>query len=90
MPNDTVVEAIIDEEAGAFVPSVPVIAVFADADRLFDVAAVLLSPLTSAWAVTRVAGSAHRVSDAIKLSARQILDVPLPADALPGPKERRS
>ena len=73
-----VVEAIVDE-AGAFVPSVPVIAVFADADRLFDVAAVLLAPFTSAWAVTRVAGSALS-GDAIKLSAKQILDVPLPAD----------
>ena len=52
-----VVEAIVDE-AGGLVPSVPVIAVCAEPRRLFDVAAVLLSPLTSAWAVRRSAGSA--------------------------------
>lgn len=74
-----VVEAVVDE-VGAFVPSVPVIAVKARVDRLFDVAAVLLSPHTSAWAVRRTAGAALG-TDAIKLSAKQILDVPLPADA---------
>lgn len=74
-----VLEAVVDE-AGALVPSVPVIAVCAAEDRLFDVAAVLLAPCTSAWAVRRAGGTALG-TDAIKLSAKQVLDVPLPADA---------
>jgi hypothetical protein len=74
-----VVEAIVDE-VGGLVPSVPVIAVCAEPRRLFDIAAVLLSPLTSAWAVRRSAGSAL-TGDAIKLAAKQVLDVPVPADA---------
>lgn len=73
-----VVEAIVDP-GGDLVPSVPVIAVWAEPDRLFDLAAVLLAPWTSAWAVRRTAGAALS-ADAIKLSAKQILDIPLPAD----------
>lgn len=75
-----VVEALVDD-TGALVPSVPVIAVCPDPDRLFDVAAVLLAPCTSAWAVRRAAGAALD-ADAIKLAATQILEVPLPADTV--------
>ncbi|MDQ6695855.1 MAG: N-6 DNA methylase [Actinomycetota bacterium] len=73
-----VVEALVDER-GVMVPSVPVIAVSADPNRLFDVAAALLAPFTSAWAVRRAAGAALG-ADAIKLAATQLLEVPLPAD----------
>lgn len=73
-----VVEAVVDAD-GALLPSVPVIAVCADPARLFDVAAVLLAPHTSAWAVRRAAGTALS-ADAIKLSAKQVLDAPLPRD----------
>jgi len=74
-----VVEALVDE-LGICIPSVPVIAVCAQPDRLFEVAAALLAPCTSAWAVRRAAGTALG-TDAIKLAAKQILEVPLPADA---------
>lgn len=74
-----VVEALVDE-VGTCVPSVPVLAVCAQPSRLFEVAAALLAPCTSAWAVRRAAGTALG-ADAIKLAAKQILEVPLPADA---------
>jgi hypothetical protein len=42
--------------------------------------AALLAPPASAWAATHLGGSA-RTGDAIKLSARQILELPVPVDA---------
>jgi hypothetical protein len=73
-----VVEAAVDE-AGAWVPSVPVLSVEADPDDLWLVAAVLLAPPVTAWALDRVAGTALS-ADAIKLTARHVLEVPTPAD----------
>ncbi|MEY2434865.1 MAG: hypothetical protein QOC92_4590 [Acidimicrobiaceae bacterium] len=72
-----VLEAAVDVD-GTWVPSTPVIAVHAEPDALFRVAAVLLAPAASAWAASAYAGVAL-TSDAIKLSARQVLDIPLPA-----------
>lgn len=74
-----VLEAAADVD-GAWVPSTPVIAVHAAPDDLFAVAAVLSAPPVSAWAAARYAGVAL-AADAIKLSARQVLDVPLPPDS---------
>jgi predicted RNA methylase len=73
-----VVEAAVDV-AGAWVPSTPVISVHADAADLWRIAALLTAPAVSAWAMRHHAGAALN-PDAIKLSARQLLDVPLPAD----------
>jgi hypothetical protein len=73
-----VLEAAVDAR-GTWVPSTPVIAVHADAELLQRVAAVLLAPPVSAWAATTYGGVAL-ASDAIKLSARQVLEIPLPAD----------
>ncbi|MEY2421192.1 MAG: hypothetical protein QOI95_1259 [Acidimicrobiaceae bacterium] len=72
-----VLEAAVDA-GGTWVPSTPVIAVHASPDVLGRVAAVLLAPPVSAWAASRYAGVAL-ASDAIKLSARQVLEIPLPA-----------
>jgi hypothetical protein len=72
-----VVEAAVDHDGG-WVPSTPVISVAAPAERLDHVAAVLLSPPVTAWALRRYAGSAL-VTGAVKLAARQVLEVPLPA-----------
>jgi hypothetical protein len=72
-----VLEAAVDID-GTWVPSTPVIAVHTQNDALFQVAAVLLAPPVSAWAASGYAGVAL-TSDAIKLSARQVLDIPLPA-----------
>jgi hypothetical protein len=73
-----VLEAAIDVD-GAWFPSTPVIAVHADTGLLGRVAAVLLAPPISAWAASAYAGVAL-TSEAIKLSARQVLEIPLPTN----------
>jgi hypothetical protein len=73
-----VLETIVDEQ-GAWFPSVPTIAVTTEPDRLWEAAAVVMAPPISAWALGRHLGAALS-SDAIKVSARQLLDAPLPRD----------
>ncbi|HEY2814198.1 MAG TPA: N-6 DNA methylase [Acidimicrobiales bacterium] len=73
-----VVEVAVDAR-GRWVPSTPVIAVQADPVQLWRVAAALSAPAVSAWAMRRHAGAALS-PDAIKLSAAQVLEVPLPWD----------
>jgi hypothetical protein len=73
-----VVEVLVDE-TGRIWPSVPVIAVVAPSERLWAVAAVLASPPVSALGLRRHAGAALS-GDAIKMSARQLLEIPLPPD----------
>lgn len=73
-----VLEAVVDT-AGDLWPSVPVISVEAPTDRLFDIVAVLLAPPVSAWAMAHFGGAALS-ADAIKLSARQVGQIPLPLD----------
>lgn len=73
-----VVEAVVDA-AGDMVPSTPVVAVHCPPDRSWHVAAALVSPVTSAVAFARVAGAALS-SQTIKLSAKQVLELPLPLD----------
>jgi hypothetical protein len=76
-----VVEAAVDE-AGAWVPSVPVLSVECDAPDLWHLAAALLSPAVSAFARDRWCGTAL-VDDTIKLAAPDIatLPAPRPSDA---------
>lgn len=73
-----VIEAYVDE-VGVDVPCTPVIAVHAPVDRLWHVAAALSAPCISAHALALVAGAALS-AQAIKLAARQVLDLPLPVD----------
>jgi hypothetical protein len=73
-----VVEVAVDEH-GTAVPSTPVIAVHADLAQLWHLAAAVSAPPVSALARLRTYGSALSAS-ALKLSARQVLDLPLPAD----------
>jgi len=73
-----VLEAAVDVE-GDWFPSVPTIAVVADEGRLWDAAAVILAPPTTAWAMQRHVGAALS-ADALKVSAKQLLDAPLPVD----------
>jgi SAM-dependent methyltransferase len=76
-----VLEAVADER-GAWLPSVPVIALLPDrADDLWSLAAVLTAPPVSAWALQRHVG-AGLGPRTLKLSAREVLDLPLP-DASP-------
>lgn len=74
-----VLEAAIDHD-GTWVPSTPVIAIHASRPDLARVAALLVAPPVSAWARSTFPGVAL-ASDAIKLSARQVLDIPMPAGA---------
>jgi hypothetical protein len=71
-----VVEAVVDAD-GAWLPCTPVITL--TGPRLWHAAAVLLSPPVTAWAL-RTYGGAALSSDAIKLSASQVLAAPLPGD----------
>ena len=74
------IEAAADP-AGRYVPVTPVIAVVpADPTDLDRLLAALLAPAASAWALRHYGGTALS-SDAVKLSARQVLDIPLPGDA---------
>lgn len=74
-----VVEAVVDE-TGRWLPSVPTITVVPQAtDRLWHVLAVLLAPPVTAHAATTYAGTALSMR-AVKLSARQVAAIPLPAD----------
>jgi len=74
-----VVEVVVDE-AGELLPSVPVISVEAPADRVWDLAAALSSPPVTAWLLERTIGSGLS-ADAVRLSARLLLEVPLPTNA---------
>jgi hypothetical protein len=74
-----VLEAAVDEH-GTWWPSVPVIAVVpSDPADVWRLAAVLLAPPVCAWAWARHAGGALG-GDAIKLAAREVLELPLPTD----------
>jgi SAM-dependent methyltransferase len=73
-----VVEAVVDEH-GDLLPSVPVISVEAPADRLWDLAAALMAPPVTAWLLERTIGSGLS-ADAVRLSAKLLLQVPLPTN----------
>jgi tRNA1(Val) A37 N6-methylase TrmN6 len=75
-------EPLADPE-GTLLPSTPVLTVTPIAiGDLWRLAAVLASPVATAIAYERTAGSALSAS-AIKLAARQVLELPLPAHAEP-------
>ncbi|MGH1492953.1 MAG: N-6 DNA methylase [Acidimicrobiales bacterium] len=73
-----ILEPLIDR-TGTLVPATPLIAVHGDPDDLSLIAAVLLAPPVVAWAWQRWFGAALAV-DALKLAARQVLELPLPID----------
>ena len=74
-----ILEPIVDVD-GVLLPSVPVVSVEAPVDALWRVAALLVSPPVAAIAASRHLGAALS-ADALKLSARDIAALPLPADA---------
>jgi hypothetical protein len=73
-----VVEAAVDVD-GRWYPSTPTIAVVGPPADLWRVAAVLLAPPISAWALRHRGGGAL-ARDALKLAARDVLALPLPVD----------
>lgn len=73
-----VIEVYVDEP-GRFVASIPLITITPfDTSRLWHLAAVLASPVICAIAIRKFAGAALS-ADAIKLSAKQVLQLPMPA-----------
>jgi hypothetical protein len=74
-----VIEAAADPD-GRWLPVVPVVSVVPTACDVWSLLAVLLAPAISAQ-VRRTHAGAALSADAIKLSARQIAALPLPADA---------
>jgi hypothetical protein len=74
-----VIEVAVDLD-GRHVACTPVIAVFAPVEQLWHLAAALAAPCVAAHAFAQVAGTALSPT-ALKLSARQVLDLPLPVDA---------
>ena len=76
-----VIEGCADE-SGSMIPSVPVVSVVPiDASMVWSVAAVLNSPVVSAWAARRTIGSGLQGS-ALRISARQLIDAPWPDGSL--------
>lgn len=74
----TILEAAVDE-AGSCLPVTPVVSAIAGPDDLWRIAAALLSPFASAWALRNAAGAAF-LRGGIKLSAGQVREIPLPGD----------
>ena len=81
-----VLEALVDT-AGDLLPTTPTITV--RSERPWHVAAALTSPVATAVAVRRHAGAA-RSARALKLSARQVLDLPIPTADPTGTTSRQT
>ena len=75
--TQTPVLEVLPDEAGVLLPSVPVITVVPKTISLWHAAALLTGPALTAWAAARHLGASLSTS-ALKLSARQIADLPLP------------
>jgi hypothetical protein len=73
-----VVEVAVDE-AGVLLPSVPVVSIEAPRARLWPLAAALMAPPVTAWALARAIGTGLS-ADALRLSASLLREVPLPTD----------
>jgi hypothetical protein len=73
-----VVEVVVDE-AGEWLPAVPLVVVLAPSAALWPLAAALAAPAVSAWLLARAAGTA-RTPRSLKVSAGLLRAVPLPAD----------
>lgn len=73
-----VLEVAVDE-AGTWLPAVPVLSVEADAERLWPLAAALSSPAVTAWALDRATGTAL-ATDAVRVTADLVRSAPLPTD----------
>ncbi len=74
-----VLEAIADPE-GQYLPVTPVVSVTpTQVEDVWRVLAVLLSPFASAWALEQYGGAGF-TGGAIKLAAKQVCRIPLPAN----------
>lgn len=71
-----VLEVLADPD-GTLLPSIPTISIVCAGQYRWHVGAALSSPVLTAWALTHFAGAAL-ATDAIKLSAKQVLALPAP------------
>ena len=71
-----VLEAVVDP-TGEFLPSVPVVTITSDQENLWNLAALLVSPPITLLALRRHLGAALS-ADALKLSGKDVLSLPLP------------
>lgn len=72
-----VLEVFVDD-AGRYAPCLPLISVYPkDTSEIWHLACLLGSPVLTAISLDRYAGTAM-TTDAIKLAAKQVLDLPLP------------
>jgi hypothetical protein len=82
MATQTRVLEVMVDEPGRFVASIPLITIIpSDASRLWHLAVALASPVICALTLRKFAGAALN-ADAIKLSARQVLQLPLPPESV--------
>ena len=68
---------VLPDETGTLLPSVPVISVVPSTISLWHAAALLSSPVLTAWSAAHYLGASLSTSS-IKLSARQIQELPMP------------
>lgn len=84
-----VIEAVVDVD-GRYLPSVPLLTLVPnDPRRIWHLLAVLLSPYASHWAHSKFQGAGMN-ADAIKVSAKQLSALPLPALIEPWDRAARS
>lgn len=80
MATQTKVLEVFVDAKGSYLPSIPLITITPHRqDDLWLIAAALASPVATAVAMERHSGAAMS-ADAIKLSAKQVLRLPLPVD----------
>ncbi len=75
--TQTPILEVVPDEMGIVLPSVPVVTVVPESISLWHAAALLTAPALTAWAAARHLGASLSTS-ALKLSARQIENLPLP------------
>jgi hypothetical protein len=78
--NQTRIVEVFVDEVGDILPSVPILTVDCGADDLWRVAASLASPVASILDTERHLG-AGMSADVIKMSARDLLNLPLPTNS---------
>ena len=78
--TQTKILEVLPDPEGILVPSTPAISVECSVEDIWRVAAALSAPAVSANSFSATAGSALSV-DTIKLSAKQVNEIPLPEDS---------
>ena len=78
--TQTKILEVLPDPEGTLIPSTPTISVECAESDIWKITAMLSSPAVSAYSFSRTAGSALS-SDTIKLSAKQVNQIPLPEES---------